>query len=569
MSLSDLWFLLRLELRQSFRVTGRTGLRTEQKSWIRRMLPVIGAILVGALIYTVVVSIVPIFWADLVLFLRADLGIAATIFNAILLFGFAGSIMFSATTVGNSARMEYLLVMPMRMRIIFLEKTIVIILYNCVLWMVIGFPILLGLGTISTYPLALLAAPIFLVLVFMLVTMGVSIGGLVGLLFSRLLAGRRTLKQIGYFILSTLAIVVSVFWYYSFYFSDNGTVFFDAIFRIADMVGLSSHLSPGYTVSAISIGLVVGAPFGIPDIVAAILFLIIGISLVYANSYVCEIAHYSGWLASGSQRTSKSEFRINHTSWNPRTYLPFTFNTTTSTSIWYNIASIRREGRVIAQYLVGPIRWVIWIVLPGLYMADQMAAFTPYLFVAALIPFATSYGLSFAGYELVYEGKNLMNLQLASANLVDYVKGKVLSATPFVLGASSVVSIMILILYTSMWPLLPAVILGCVFANLVAGSVAANAAAMGGDFRAERKITRQRGAAVQMPIRGWSMLRATLMPNIVAYVGVFSILGVGALNPLYAYVALSAFALICYRLFLSYSRSAGRRLSQIEASEYL
>jgi hypothetical protein len=533
------------------------------------MLPVFGAVFVGALIITVIVFLAPLFWTDIVALLRADLGFAATIFNAILLFAFIGSIMFSSTTVGNSAKMEYLLIMPVRARTIFLEKSIIIILYNCILWLVIGFPIFLGFGVVSTYPFALLAAPVFAVLVFMLVTMGVSIGGLLGLLFSRLLAGRRTLKQIGYFFLSTFAILVSVVWYYSFYFSENGSFIFDAIFQIADAVGLSSHLSPGYTVSAISIGLLVGVPFGIPDVVATMLFFIIGLTLIYANSYVSEIAHYSGWLAAGTRRTSKSDFRINHTTWNPRTYLPFTFNTTTSTSIWYNIASIRREGRVISQYLVGPIRTVIWIVLPGLYMVDQFAALTPYLFVAALIPFATSYGLSFAGKELVYEGKNLMNLQLASANLVDYVKGKVLSATPFVLAASSVVSVLILILFPSMWTMLPALILGCLFANLVAGAVAANAAAMGGDFKADRKVTSQRGADVRMPIRGWSMLRATLMPNIVAFVGIFTILGVGVLNPLYSYIALPIFALFCLRLFHSYSQSAGRRLNQIEASDYL
>ena len=43
--------------------------------------------------------------------------------------------------------------------------------------------------------------------------------------------------------------------------------------------------------------------------------------------------------------------------------------------------------------------------------------FTSYLVVAALIPFATSYGLFFAGYETVYEGSNLMTLQLAYALL--------------------------------------------------------------------------------------------------------------------------------------------------------
>jgi hypothetical protein len=65
-----------------------------------------------------------------------------------------------------------------------------------------------------------------------------------------------------------------------------------------------------------------------------------------------------------------------------------------------------------------------------------MFALTPYFLLAALIPFMVSYGVYFAGYETVYEGSNLMTLQLAAANFSDYVKGKAISAVPFVIAAS-------------------------------------------------------------------------------------------------------------------------------------
>lgn len=570
MSLTDLILLLKQDLQQSFRVAASIGKRSRKTSRLRRFAAPIIAVAVGGFIFWAVVSFAPLFWSDVAILLRENLGIGATIFNAILIFGFAGSIMISATTVSNSARMEYLLVTPIRMRTVFLEKTIIIIVYNSLLWLVIGTPIFLGLSVVSSAPFAFLSAPTFVILILILITIGVSLGGLLGLLFSKLLAGRRTLKQIGYFFLSSLAIVFSVFWYYSIYFSDENSLIFDSILQIASALGLSSHISPGYTVSAISIGLLVDAPFGLPDIIATVLFLIIGVAMVYMNAYVSEIAHYSGWLATGSKRSSNNNVAIEHTSWNPQVIPFFKLNTTTSASIWYNIASIRREGRVLAQYLVGPLRYVIWIILPSIYLLEEIPTLLPFLFVAALVPFATSYGLYFAGYEIVYEGKNLQNLQLASASMVDYIRGKVYSAQPFVLAASIIVSILMLFLSLDALTYIPALILGCLVVNLASGAVAANAAAFGGDFKADRRITRQRGGNVQMPIRGWSIIRASLLPTIIGYVGIFAILGVGLIyGPLFSYLALLIFSVICHQIFRSYTNSAGKRLNLVEASDYL
>jgi hypothetical protein len=238
--------------------------------------------------------------------------------------------------------------------------------------------------------------------------------------------------------------------------------------------------------------------------------------------------------------------------------------------MWYNIASIRRDARVLTQYLLGPLRYVIWLVLPGFAFGTELGGFTGYLVIAALIPFATSYGLSFAGYETVYEGQNLMNLQLAATNMQDYVKGKAYSAVPFSLAGGILGSVLILFISPSIAVYLPAVVICLGFLTLASGAIAANAAAIGGDFKAQRRIERQRGGGVQMPIRGWSILRASFIPMILGFGGVIGIVLVGVfLNPLYSYIAVPLFAALCYVLFNRYSRSAGRKLATIEATKYL
>jgi hypothetical protein len=406
----------------------------------------------------------------------------------------------------------------------------------------------------------------------------VSLGGLLGLLLSRLLAGRRTLKQIGWFLGTTVAILVSTLYYILIWTQDGGSGIFEGFFGILRSLGFASDISPGYAVSALSLNILVGAPLQLQDILLGVLFTIVAFELVYTNSIVSERAHYSGWLASGSKRSTKEEVRISHAAWDPQPIPGLRFNQTISVSIWYNISLIRREGRVLAQYLVGPMRMAIWFVIPFIGFGEGMFALTPYFLLAALIPFMVSYGVYFAGYETVYEGSNLMTLQLAAANFSDYVKGKAISAVPFVIAASSVGSVLLLIISPALWSILPAVVIASIFICLAAGSIAANAAAMGGDFKAQRMIERQRGSAVQMPIRGWSMLRAQLVPYILGYIGVYSMIGAAAfiggfygelLGTLSAYAVLGVFSLVCYLLFNRYSRSAGVKLAQIEASKYL
>jgi hypothetical protein len=73
-----------------------------------------------------------------------------------------------------------------------------------------------------------------------------------------------------------------------------------------------------------------------------------------------------------------------------------------------------------------------------------------------------------------------------------------------------------------------------------------------------------------MPIRGWSMLRAQLIPYLIGFSSLSIILGVGIfLNPLYSYAAVLVFGLLSIRVAKHYARSAGNKLSEIEASDYL
>jgi len=567
---SDLLLLLRLDLRESFRVKRVKGRRTERKGSHRNALYVIAILVFGLVIYYIVSILSGFVWPLVVDAVQTNPGLGATIFNAILLFAFLSSIMVSATTVGNSAKMEYLLVLPVAMRSIFLEKTVIVVFYNSVFWLVLGVPVFLGLSAASPEALALLSAVAFVWAVLVLVSIGVGLGGLLGLIFSRLFAGRRTLKQVGYFVLSAGAIIVSTIWYYQIYSGDSGSQIFEWVFALAESLGFSSDLTPGYAASAISLGLLVGVAPRIQDYVLALAYILLAAVMLYANSYVSETAHYNGWLAVGSKRSSKKDVPIRRTRWAPQSIPVLGSNSTISVSIWYNVTSIRREGRVLSQYLIGPARFAIWIVILAVPTGGSYAIFTPFLLVAALIPFATSYGVYFAGYEIVYEGKNLMNLQLAAANMEDYIKGKIYSAVPFAVAASLLFSIVMVVISPSVWIYVPALVLSILFINIASGGIAANAAAIGGDFKAQRMILRQRGSAVQMPIRGWSILRAQLIPNLLGYTGVSAIFLAGMLiHPLYSYLILPVFCLACLQIMRVFAHSAGVKLAQIESSKYL
>lgn len=571
MTLNDLWVLLKQDLTQTFRVSGAKGKRTEQRSALRRLLLPIAASLFAVVIIFGIVWVVPRFGWDIVDTLLTDnIGLGSSLFNVLLLFSFIGSIMVSSTTVGNSSRMEYLMTMPLSLRTLFLEKTIIVILYSSALFLVIGAPIFIGLSIVSNAPLAFLSIPTFLGMMLVLSTLGVSIGGLLGLLFSRILAGRRRLKQIGWFLGTSFAVLASALYYYFIFLSDGFVEIFPIIGEILEAIGFTSGISPGAATSALSLGFLVGEPIIINDAFLALLYGLLAIVLVNLNAYVSETAHYSGWLASGSKRTSKTKTPVAHDIWNPQTIPGFKFNTAVSVSVWYNITNIRREGRVFAQYLVGPLRFIVIIIFGMFAGGDLLMGFSQFIVIAITVPFVVSYAVSFAGYELVYEGRNLMNLQLAPLSMYDYVIGKVYSSAPFALVVSVGTSILVSIIAPTLMIYVPVVILSAVFINQAAGGIAANAAAMGGDFKAERIVTRQRGSSVQMPIRGWSILRAQLLPNLIGFTGLSAVLGLGIfLGPLFAYAAILPFGYICLSLSRHYARSAGIKLTEKEASDYL
>jgi hypothetical protein len=555
------------------RVRNVKGKRSKKRSLFRSSLRYIAAITFAAVTLWAIVSMVKVLgWSFFQSAIIDGIDFGATLFNFIVIVSFMGSIAVSVSTVANSSRMEYLMCMPVSLTTLFLEKTIVVIFYNALIYLIIGTPVVIGLAVSSTAPLALLSIPTFLVMLIVNVTLGVALGGLIGLTISRFLAGRRRLKQIGWFLGTSVSIIIGTLYYYSLFASDSGfSGFFAVLLQFAQQIGLSSDFSPGGAMNAVTIRPIVGLPINLVDILLAILFLLISIMLIYTNAIVSETAHYSGWLASGSKRSSKIEVKITHTVWKPSDIPLLKMSTTTSVSMWYNTTSIRREGRVLANYLVGPMRTVLWFFLIFLAPGGSLAGSAPFIIISAMIPFAVSYGVYFAGYELVYEGKNLMNLQLAPASLTDYVKGKVFSAVPFTAIATGIASVLVVFVQPSLWIYIPAVIISSVFLTLASGGIASYSAATGGDFKAQRNITRQRGAAVQMPIRGtWAMARAHLLPNMIGFMGVGAILGLGIfLNPLYSYLVVPLFALICVQIMRSYIGKSGRRLQTIEASDYL
>jgi len=571
--LEDLLILIRHDLGGILRVRNVKGKRSKKRSLFRNSLRYIAAITVAVVVLWGIISMVQLLgWSFFQSAIIDGIDFGATLFNFIVIVSFMGSIAVSVSTVANSSRMEYLMCMPVSLRTLFLEKTIVVIFYNALIYMIIGTPVVIGLAVSSTAPYALLSIPTFLVMLIVNVTLGVALGGLIGLTISRFLAGRRRLKQIGWFLGTSVSIIIGTLYYYSLFASDSGLAGFFAVFlQFAQQIGLSSDFSPGGAMNAVTIRPIVGLPINLVDILLAVLFLLISIMLIYANAIVSETAHYSGWLASGSKRSSKTEVKIAHSVWNPSDIPLLKMSTTTSVSMWYNTTSVRREGRVLANYLVGPMRTVLWFFLIFLAPGGSLAGIAPFIIISAMIPFAVSYGVYFAGYELVYEGKNLMNLQLAPASLTDYVKGKVFSAVPFTAIATGLASVLVVFVQPSLWIYIPAVIISSIFLTLASGGIASYSAATGGDFKAQRNITRQRGAAVQMPIRGtWAMARAHLLPNMIGFMGVGAILGLGIfLNPLFSYLVVPLFALICVQIMRSYIGKSGRKLQTIEASDYL
>ncbi|MCK5266228.1 MAG: hypothetical protein KAR03_11530, partial [Candidatus Thorarchaeota archaeon] len=258
--IEDLLILLKHDLTGTVRIRNVKGQRSERKSvWsmYSRYFIAMGV--------AIVILWVILFMSDLLgwEFFQAviidNIEFGSTIFNFIIIMSFMGSIAISVTTVGNSSRMEYLMTMPISLKTLFLEKTIVIIFYNAMLYLVIGTPIIIGFALASGSSIALFSIPIFIIMLLANVTLGVSLGGLIGLAIARFLAGRRRLKQVGWFLGTTVAILFSTFYYFSLFTSEDGFgQIFSVIFDFARILGLSSDFSPGGAMNAVSLRLIVG-----------------------------------------------------------------------------------------------------------------------------------------------------------------------------------------------------------------------------------------------------------------------------------------------------------------------
>ncbi|MHA1735561.1 MAG: hypothetical protein ACTSV8_04240, partial [Candidatus Thorarchaeota archaeon] len=143
MTSSDLLHLLRIDLRQSFRLTNPSGKRTEKKRRWTAIIPDLVMVFIGVIAGVTISLVGNLFgWEELQSMIANGVEAGALLFNALFILSFVGAIMFSATTVGNTSRMEYLLTMPLAPRTIFIEKQLVLILNGSRIWWLIGGSIL-------------------------------------------------------------------------------------------------------------------------------------------------------------------------------------------------------------------------------------------------------------------------------------------------------------------------------------------------------------------------------------------------------------------------------------------
>jgi len=163
-----------------------------------------------------------------------------------------------------------------------------------------------------------------------------------------------------------------------------------------------------------------------------------------------------------------------------------------------------------------------------------------------------------------------MTLQLAAANMEEYVKGKVLSAVPFSIAVGIIVAVASTVVYPQMLIYAPFIMVGIPALTLISGSYAAFQAAMNGDFRAQRISTRRSRSAVAQPITGLALLKVQMLPYLVGFAVVVGPLAGGIfLCPLYAYLGLVGLIVLTMHVYRSYCYSAGVELAQIDASRYL
>jgi len=111
--ISDLLILLKHDLAGTVRIKNVKGKRSERRSALRRYFRYF-----GAAIFAIVILWGILFMANLLgwEFFRSiiadNINFGSTIFNFLVIMAFMGSIAISVSTVANSSRMEYLMIMP-------------------------------------------------------------------------------------------------------------------------------------------------------------------------------------------------------------------------------------------------------------------------------------------------------------------------------------------------------------------------------------------------------------------------------------------------------------------------
>jgi hypothetical protein len=68
----------------------------------------------------------------------------------------------------------------------------------------------------------------------------------------------------------------------------------------------------------------------------------------------------------------------------------------------------------------------------------------------------------------------------------------------------------------------------------------------------------------------WAMARTFLLPNLLGFAGIGLMLALGMFfSPLYTYLVVPLFAVICIQIMRSYVGKAGRKLQTLEATSYM
>ncbi len=567
MGLRELIIMLKYDSKQFFRLRQVSGKREKakgiQKNIILLILFSVIMFIIGYYTYTLFILLKPI------MNLKDFIPYLAILFNFVFIMSIIGYIMTSVTSVHNVERIEYLLAQPVSLKTIFTEKLLIYSFYGSFIYLLIGIPVYGALGAAYN----LFATPIFVLyfiaLQILLVLSGASIGGLFGIVIYKFLQGRRLLKQVLSGIATAIAILIGSL-YYVFMYTDMGGQLFpgllDSLLQVASNFGLSSNYSIGYAITNLLF-----MPFiGVPNLIELIIdiAIIIGLpsGLIYLNVSISERAHYSGWITIEKQKEKRVHRKKE---WNPHP-IPLIKDPVISVSAWYNIAMIRRESRVLVSYLMTPLRMAIFIFIPLFMGGEELNAFLIIpLIIFGIGIFATSYANSFVGYELVYEGTNYLNILSSGVNLKKYIKGKIYSATPFSAAVGSIIGFILLILDISLITAVPIIIILSIIITITQGGISSYYASTDGNFKADRLLLKQRGANIQPPIG----FKGAILQLIVGGIITLTILGIEIFliftEILYAYLALPIIYIITKKISELYVSKASKRLSELEASDYL